>query len=181
LRSARLHSASIVPGIPVQKNGKVKPKDLEWAPAKKVLLGDIDKYIENLKYVKVVVDDSKFPAVNREEIDVFLKLDFFNPEIIKTKSFRQACAVLERARLAILPEGGLHHAAAAFGTAAIVIFGGYISPAQTGYAHHVNLFSGGTPCGRRKRCPHCAEAMGRISAKKVFAEAASLLRVIRLD
>ena len=102
-------------------------------------------------------------------------------EIIKTTNFRQACAVLERARLAILPEGGLHHAAAAFGTAAIVIFGGYISPAQTGYAHHVNLFSGGTPCGRRKRCAHCAEAMGRISVKKVFEEAASLLRVIRLD
>lgn len=64
----------------------MKPKDLEWAPAKKILLGDIDKYIENLKFVKVVVDDSKFPAVNREEIDVFLKLDFFNPEIIKTKN-----------------------------------------------------------------------------------------------
>lgn len=78
--------ASIVPGIPVQKNGKVKPKDLEWAPAKKVLLGDIDKYIENLKEVKTCIDASQFPEVNRQEMDQFLTLDFFNPDIIRTKN-----------------------------------------------------------------------------------------------
>lgn len=102
-------------------------------------------------------------------------------ELIKTKTFRQACAVLANARLAILPEGGLHHASAAFGTATIVVFGGYISPAQTGYAHHVNLFSGGVPCGRRLRCSHCEESMDRISVDHVLRESVSLLRVIRLD
>jgi ADP-heptose:LPS heptosyltransferase len=102
-------------------------------------------------------------------------------ELIQTKSFRQACAVISRARLTILPEGGLHHAAAAFGTASIVIFGGYISPAQTGYAHQVNLFAGGAPCGRRNRCPHCVQAMERISVGQVLEEAAGLLRVIQLD
>ena len=102
-------------------------------------------------------------------------------EVIKTKTFRQACAVISNARLAILPEGGLHHAAAAFGTAAIVIFGGYISPAQTGYAHHVNLFTGGSPCGRRAKCGHCEEAMEKISVGQVLKEATSLLKVIQSD
>lgn len=63
--------------VPVQKNGKVKAKDLEWGPSKKILLTDIDKYIENLKFVKSVVDESKFPVTNREEIDPYLKMDFF--------------------------------------------------------------------------------------------------------
>lgn len=102
-------------------------------------------------------------------------------ELIKTKSFRQACAVISRTRLAILPEGGLHHAAAAFGTASVVIFGGYISPAQTGYDHQVNFYRGGAPCGRRGRCRHCEQAMEKISVAQVLKEAVALLRVIQLD
>lgn len=102
-------------------------------------------------------------------------------EVIRAKNFRHACAVVSKARLAILPEGGLHHAAAALGTAAIVIFGGYISPNQTGYAHHLNLFSGGIPCGRRSPCPHCTEAMKKITPEVVCDHATSLLRVIRFD
>ncbi len=99
-------------------------------------------------------------------------------ELIHTASFREACAVLAASRLAILPEGGLHHAAAALGTAAIVIFGGYISPQQTGYSHQVSLFTGGTPCGRRSSCPHCVEAMSRISVAEVIEHATTLLDVI---
>lgn len=98
-------------------------------------------------------------------------------EFIPTDSFREACAVLAVSRLAILPEGGLHHAAAALGTAAIVIFGGYISPQQTGYAHQVSLFTGGTPCGKRIRCPHCVEAMNRIRVAEVMEHALTLLQV----
>ena len=101
--------------------------------------------------------------------------------VVRAKNFRHACAVVASARLAVLPEGGLHHAAAAFGTATIVIFGGFISPAQTGYAHHLNLFTGGEPCGRRARCAHCARAMARISVKEVLGHALSLLRCIQLE
>jgi ADP-heptose:LPS heptosyltransferase len=102
-------------------------------------------------------------------------------EFIETKTFRHACAVLARARLAILPEGALHHAAAALGTATIVLFGGYISPLQTGYPHHVNLFTGGRPCGKRIRCAHCMEAMKRISVSAVLYHADTLLRVISVE
>lgn len=102
-------------------------------------------------------------------------------EFIETKTFRQACAVLSRARLAIVPEGALHHAAAALGTAAIVLFGGYISPLQTGYSHQVNLFTGDKPCGKQVRCPHCADAMRRISVSTVLGHAETLLRVIGVE
>lgn len=94
---------------------------------------------------------------------------------IRTPSFRHGCAVLARARAAALPEGGLHHAAAACGIPAVVIFGGYISPQQTGYAIHRNLFTGGKPCGARQPCAHCAEAMAKITPEQVHQELLGLL------
>ena len=96
-------------------------------------------------------------------------------ETIRCGSFRRACAVLGRARLAVLPEGGLHHAAAALGTPTIVLFGGYISPRQTGYPHQLNLFTGGTPCGMRSRCAHCQRAMRRIGVDEVVAKSLLLI------
>ena len=97
-------------------------------------------------------------------------------ELIRTASFREACAVLARSRLAVLPEGGLHHAAAALGTPSIVIFGGFISPRQTGYLHQLNLFTGGDPCGMRRRCGHCEQAMNRIAVDEVLAKATLMIR-----
>jgi FkbM family methyltransferase len=58
-----------------------------------------------------------------------------------------AAGVLSGASLLISPEGGLHHAAAALGVRAVVIFGGFISPATTGYALHTNLFTAARPAG----------------------------------
>jgi ADP-heptose:LPS heptosyltransferase len=87
---------------------------------------------------------------------------------IQTRNFRHGCAVLKRARAAVVTEGGLHHAAAAVGTPAVVIYGGYISPAQTGYDGQVALFTGGEPCGMRLPCGHCADAMARITPEEVF-------------
>ena len=86
---------------------------------------------------------------------------------IETRSFRYACAVLARARGAVLPEGGLHHAAAALDIPAAVIFGGHISPETTGYPGHVNLFTGGTACGAWRPCDHCAAAMAAIAPSEV--------------
>lgn len=83
-----------------------------------------------------------------------------------TSSFREACAVLARAAAYVGPEGGLHHASAALGIPAVVIFGGYISPEVTGYPFHVNLFSGaGLGCGRRESCG--CDCMARISPDAV--------------
>lgn len=93
---------------------------------------------------------------------------------VVTPTFRLAAAVLANARAAVLHEGGMHHAAAVVGTPAVVIYGGYISPRQTGYNLHTNLFTGGEPCGRRFPCGHCARAMAEITPKQVFEEAMRL-------
>lgn len=96
-------------------------------------------------------------------------------EFIPTDSFRIAAAVLSKARAAILPEGALHHAAAACGVPAVVIFGGFISPKVTGYDGHWNIFTGGVACGNRRPCPHCASAMARIQPEQVMTAALELL------
>ncbi len=101
-------------------------------------------------------------------------------EHIVTENFRLACAVLSKARAAVLPEGGLHHAAAALGLRSVVIYGGFISPDQTGYDLHKNLFTGGTPCGMRVRCEHCARAMAAITPEAVAKELGVLLERQRM-
>lgn len=93
---------------------------------------------------------------------------------LQSPTFRLGAAVLERAAISVLPEGGLHHAAAALDRPAIVLFGGCMDPGITGYPSHVNIVDSGdgSPCCRwaflhaaeplRGRCPHCVEAWKRI-------------------
>lgn len=97
-------------------------------------------------------------------------------KLIETPTFRDAAVVLSRSRVAILPEGGLHHAAAAVGCKSVVIFGGYISPQQTGYDTQVNLFTGDKPCGWRLPCKHCAEAMQQITPALVLEKVKEIMR-----
>lgn len=95
--------------------------------------------------------------------------------MVDTRNFRHACVALTRARAAVVHEGGLHHGAAVVGLRSVVIYGGYISPRQTGYDLHVNLFTGGEPCGMRVPCYHCSKAMARIEPEQVMAELRKLL------
>jgi glycosyl transferase family 9 (putative heptosyltransferase) len=90
---------------------------------------------------------------------------------LPTPSFRAACAYLAVADAYLGPEGGLHHAAAALGVRAVVIFGGYISPRTTGYVQHHNLADDGpgSPCGRWLPCGHCRQSMERITVEHVLA------------
>lgn len=87
--------------------------------------------------------------------------------LIPTHHFREAAAVLWRAIGYVGHEGALHHAAAAFEKRAVVVFGGFISPRQTGYAFHTNLVGSDEPCGFREPCAHCREAMNRITPDQV--------------
>lgn len=97
--------------------------------------------------------------------------------LIETPTFRHAAAVLSVARGAILPEGGLHHAAAAVGCPAVVIFGGFTPIEVTGYDGHVNIgASGEEACGMRVPCKHCDKWMARINPHDV---AAHFLRIKR--
>lgn len=80
-----------------------------------------------------------------------------------TRNYREAAAVLSGARLIVTAEGGLHHCAAALGIRGVIIFGGFISPATTGYELHTNLAAPGPACGMRVPCKHCAQAMASIT------------------
>jgi hypothetical protein len=93
----------------------------------------------------------------------------------RTLGFRDALAIMSHAALYIGPEGGLHHGAAAVGTPAVVLFGGFIPPIVTGYEQHTNLTGGATACGSLSLCQHCIEAMAKISVEEVFDAAARLL------
>lgn len=89
--------------------------------------------------------------------------------VIETPTFRHALAALRRARFAVLPEGGLHHAAAALGVPAVVLFGGFVPPEVTGYSMHINLTGGAKACGSLIRCEHCRKALDRISCNEVLS------------
>jgi ADP-heptose:LPS heptosyltransferase len=97
--------------------------------------------------------------------------------LIRTNSFREAIAVLKASTLYVGPEGGLHHASAAVGTKAVVVFGGYISPKTTGYDFHECLTGGATRgCGtRRGMCEHCLKHLNRIAPEDVLRAARRLL------
>lgn len=97
-------------------------------------------------------------------------------EVIYAGDFRTAAATLAKARFAILPEGGLHHAAAAVGTKAVVLFGGFIPPSVTGYDFHINLTGGAEACGSIHECQHCRAALDAISVEEVLASCKTLIK-----
>jgi len=89
-----------------------------------------------------------------------------------TLNFRDSLAVMQRAALYIGPEGGLHHGAAAVETPAVVIFGGFIPPAVTGYDTHTNLTGGADEaCGSLRPCSHCRAALDAITPADVVSAA----------
>lgn len=87
---------------------------------------------------------------------------------IRTPDFHAAAAVLATCHAAILPEGGLHHAAAALGTPAVVIFGEAASPASTGYAEQTSLYRDTGNAGWRIPHPAAIAAMEDISAAEAL-------------
>lgn len=93
------------------------------------------------------------------------------PYPVLTDTFREACAILERSIGYVGHEGGLHHAAAALGKRAVVVFGGYISSEVTGYPAHTNLYTPSPDyplgCGSIAPCDHCRAAMDAISVEQV--------------
>ena len=84
-------------------------------------------------------------------------------------SFRQALGMLYGASLLVTTDGALHHAAAALGVPAVVIWGGFTSPENLGYDSHRNLWAGVDPCGIWKdSCQHCRDALNAIKPAQVI-------------
>jgi hypothetical protein len=97
---------------------------------------------------------------------------------LETQSFAEACALLAACATAVLPEGALHHAAAALGRRVIVLFGAYISPRTTGYPTHINLaVDDPEALGWRLRHPACTSAWSRITPETVMTAVDTVLRM----
>ena len=87
----------------------------------------------------------------------------------ETSSFRKAMLVLSKADMFVGTDGGLHHAAAALGIPAVVIWTGFSSPVHLGYDDHINLHDGSDPCGDYSGpCEHCAEKARAIKPEQVM-------------
>jgi hypothetical protein len=87
---------------------------------------------------------------------------------IDTISFRDACALLSRSALFLGTDGGMHHAAAALGIPAVVVWGGLVGPEILGYDSHINLRGEGVrSCGSNSPCQHCRDAMAKVSVEMV--------------
>jgi ADP-heptose:LPS heptosyltransferase len=89
---------------------------------------------------------------------------------VPTPNFRLGAAVLALAQAAVLPEGGLHHAAGVLNVPSVVLFGGMISPETTGYPGHVNLVDSGpgSPCGKWRPCIHCRKIWTKLDPRTVM-------------
>lgn len=95
---------------------------------------------------------------------------------VLTPTFRHACAVLSVCRAYVGPEGGLHHAAAAVGTPAVILWSEFISPDITGYATHRNLRHAGKACGMRTDCRGCRASMEAITVNEVVENLEGILK-----
>lgn len=142
------------------------PNEKGCAPNKQWPIDRFDDVARKLKFDGHKIVQFSYPGAKYRLQDAIM---------IPTPSFRHAAAVLKNVKLAILPEGGLHHAAAAVGLKAVVLFGGFIPPSVTGYDLHKNLTGGAVACGSLTRCNHCVETMEAITVEEVMTAAQELM------
>lgn len=95
---------------------------------------------------------------------------------LETPDFLTAVSILAGCRAAVLPEGGMHHAAAAVGTPAVVLFGAATLPTVTGYDSHTNLWiDDPEAAGWRLPHPACEAAWNQITPGLVLSELEKIL------
>lgn len=86
-------------------------------------------------------------------------------------SFRHALAILSVSAGFVGTEGALHHAAAALGKPAVVLWSEFISPEFTGYVSQHNIRHAKGWCGNRQACARCRASMLLISVDEVHEAA----------
>jgi ADP-heptose:LPS heptosyltransferase len=87
---------------------------------------------------------------------------------VTTLNFGEALGWLYNASLIVTTDGALHHAAAALGKPAVVLWGGLAPPRILGYDGHTNICHADRWCGSNFECAHCKEAMERITVEEVI-------------
>lgn len=90
-----------------------------------------------------------------------------------TPTFRHAVALMTMARVRVLPEGSLHHAAACWQLPTVTLFGGATSIDATGYPSQTNI-GNGPACGKWLPCDHCREIWFHLSPEVVAKHARDL-------
>ena len=90
---------------------------------------------------------------------------------------RAAAAVLASCSGLVCQVGYLMHAAAAVGTRAVVIYGGFEAPWESGYEQNTNLFTKlpCSPCWLREPCPYDKECMKKITVDEVLDRVQKIL------
>jgi ADP-heptose:LPS heptosyltransferase len=84
-------------------------------------------------------------------------------------TFREAAAIMSHCRAFVGTEGALHHAAAALGVPAVVLWSEFISPDFTGYPTQMNIRHAGKACGSRMPCHGCRTSMDAITVCEVVS------------
>lgn len=87
---------------------------------------------------------------------------------VVTPTFADALGWLYNASLVVTTDGAFHHAAAALGKPAVVLWGGLAPPQILGYDIHRNICHADRWCGSNFPCEHCREAMEAISLQEVI-------------
>ena len=89
-------------------------------------------------------------------------------------------ALVSVADLYIGPVSGPMHIAAATGTPAVAIYGGYENPVgYAGYPRHIGLYSElpCAPCWRSDACPYARKCLTMIQPSRVLQAARTLLKI----
>jgi ADP-heptose:LPS heptosyltransferase len=86
---------------------------------------------------------------------------------VVTKSFRDALGYVNGCALVVTTDGALHHAAAALGKLAVVLWGGLAPHTVLGYDSHINICKTYYSCGSLLTCKHCRDAMDAITVDEV--------------
>lgn len=147
--------------VMIEPNVKANGHDNKaWLPMR---WAELTKALDHLPLVQCVPT----PTTPHPSVDVLKVL---------TPNFRLAVAVLSVAKAFIGTEGGLHHAAAAVGTPAVILWSEFISPSITGYSTMVNLRHAGKPCGNRIACAGCRRSMEAISVNEVTTALKEILK-----
>lgn len=134
--------------IMVEPNTKVQDgnKAWSWGRWRELVHGREDRFIQCGK-----------PGVRRLPNVLFVET-----------TFRLACAVMAVSKAFVGTEGGLHHAAAALGTPAVVLFSEFIEPRYTGYDSQKSIRHAGESCGNRFPCSGCRASMEAITVAEVL-------------
>lgn len=105
--------------------------------------------------------------------------DFPEAEDMRGKTtLRELAAILAQGRIFIGLEGFLMHLARAVGTPAVILYGGFISPAKSGYPQNINLFTQlpCSPCGYTNFCEYQKECMKKIQPESVKEAVIKILK-----